>query len=177
MRHVALLRGINVGGKHRVPMAELRELFVRAGCRDVETYIQSGNVVFGATAAALPKLALALPKQMEKAFGFPIPLVLRTAEELEQIVKRNPYPDARESDKLHVVFLRDLPTKAAATGLDPNRSPGDSFTILGRDLFVKYANGAGKTKLTNTWLDAQLGTVSTARNWRTVLELRGMASR
>jgi uncharacterized protein (DUF1697 family) len=179
MRHVALLRGINVGGKHRVPMADLRALFEENGCRDVETFIQSGNVVFAATESALPKLARTLPMAMEKKFGFPIPLVLRTAKELAAVTKTNPYlaKSGPESNALHVVFLRDLPEKAAIAAMDPNRSPGDEFTILGRDVFVNCPKGVGQTKLTNAWFDSKLKTISTGRNWRTVLALLELSQR
>lgn len=177
-RHVGLLRGINVGGKHRVPMKELRALFERNGCADVETYIQSGNVVFRAPPAALAKLALSLPLAMEKTFGFPIPLVLRSADAMNRIVSANPFLAAgHPSDTLHVIFLRDLPDDLAARGLDPERSPGDEFTILGQDVFVRCPNGVAKTKLTNAWLDSKLKTISTGRNWRTVMTLLELANR
>lgn len=175
-RHVALLRGINVGGKRSVPMPALKKLFEKAGCTDVDTYIQSGNVVFGAPVASLAKLAEVLPKQMEKAFGFPMPVVLRSAGDLAKVVSANPFlRPGVAPESLHVAFLRDVPTKAAVAALDPARSPGDSFAVVKGDVFLHLPNGVAKTKLSNAWLDSKLGTVSTVRNWRTVLTLVEMS--
>lgn len=171
-RHVALLRGINVGGKRSVPMPALKSVFEKAGCTNVETYIQSGNVVFGAPVASLAKLADVLPKQMEKAFGFPMPVVLRSAADFAKVPTANPFLRAGAApESLHVAFLRDAPTKAAVAALDPARSPGDRFAVVRADVFLELPNGVAKTKLSNAWLDSKLGTVSTVRNWRTVLTL------
>ena len=131
---VALLRGINVGGKNRLPMKELAALFVKAGCVDVRTYIQSGNVLFRAD----PKLAAEVPSLIVNAilagFGYKVPVVTRESQELQDIVQANPFLDARtEADKLHVLFLADLPEAAHVAALDPNRSPDDEFAVLGRE--------------------------------------------
>lgn len=175
-RHLALLRGINVGGKRSVPMPALKKVFEKAGCTNVETYIQSGNVVFGAPVASLAKLAEVLPKQMESAFGFPMPVVLRSASELAKVPTANPFLRAGVApESLHVAFLRDVPTKAAVATLDPARSPGDTFAVVRADVFLHLPNGVARTKLTNAWLDSKLATVSTVRNWRTVLTLVEMS--
>lgn len=175
-RHVALLRGINVGGKHSVPMPALAKVFERAGCTAVETYIQSGNVVFGAPEGDLAELAAALPKSMEKAFGFSIPLVVRSAAEIAKVEAANPFLRAgADPSTLHVAFLRDVPTKAAVAALDPSRSPGDELAVVRADVFLRLPHGVARTKLTNAWLDSKLGTVSTVRNWRTVLTLVEMS--
>lgn len=170
MRFVALLRGINVGGNHKLPMVDLAKLFLDHGCTDVTTFIQSGNVVF---TAKQPPVA-ALEAAIVERFGFASPIVLRTAAELQATLRNNPLGD--DANKLHVAFLRDLPTAAAVAKLDPNRSPGDVFRVVGRDVYFAFAEGAGKTKLTATWLDKALGTVSTWRNWRTTNRLAAMAA-
>ena len=169
MPHVALLRGINVGGKNLVPMAALTEMFVKAGCEGVRTYIQSGNVVFAAAAGDAAKLPGLISKRIEKRLGLRVPVVLRTAAELRRVVNGNPF--AGSEDVLHVAFLADEPTKAQVAALDPERSPGDSFLVRGREVYMHCPNGMARTKLTNAYFDSKLGTVSTARNWRTVLKL------
>lgn len=170
MRFVALLRGINVGGNHKLPMVDLAKLFLDQGCTDVKTYIQSGNVVF---TSKKPPIA-ALEAAIVERFGFEAPIVLRTAAELQQTLRSNPLGD--DANKLHVAFLRDLPTAAAVAKLDPDRSPGDVFRVVGRDVYFAFAVGAGSTKFNATWLDRGLGTVSTWRNWKTVNTLAAMAA-
>lgn len=170
--NVALLRGINVGGKNSLPMKELVTIFEKAGCTDVRTFIQSGNVVFGAPGTILKTISAAVSASIEKRFGFRIPVVIRTADEMTLIVRQNAYPKCDpDAQRLHVFFLGDTPDAAGVAALDPNRSPGDSFKVVGREIYALFPNGAGNSKLTNAYFDAQLKTVSTARNWRTVLKL------
>lgn len=173
--HIALLRGINVGGKNMLPMADLAKMFAEAGCTDVRTYIQSGNVVFKAApdiAAGLPK---AISAQIVKKFGLAVPVVLRNLEQLEKVVTNNPFLKAgAPEDILHVMFLADVPKTDSIAQLDPKRSPPDEFIVRGRDIYLKLPNGVARSKLTNAWFDSKLGTVSTGRNWRTVLKLLEM---
>jgi uncharacterized protein (DUF1697 family) len=109
-------------------------------------------------------------------FGFPVPVILRTADEMEAVIRRNPFPKADpDKERLHVSFLVSEPTAAQIASLDPNRSPGDTFKVLGREIYLLLPNGAGNSKLTNAYFDSKLKTTSTARNWRTVLKLLEMA--
>jgi uncharacterized protein (DUF1697 family) len=170
--YVALLRGINVGGKHLVPMEELRGLAVEAGCREVRTYIQSGNLVLVADAATAGALPERLGAALARRFGFEVPVVVRSAAQLQRVVEASPFVGRGcDPDQLYVAFLAGKPGAAAARRLDPQRSPGDSFALVGSEVHLHLPNGAARTRLTNAWLDAALETVSTARNWRTVLKL------
>jgi uncharacterized protein (DUF1697 family) len=173
--YVALMRGINVGGKNMVPMKALAEEFRSAGCKDVRTYIQSGNVVFSASGAAVKKLAKKMAACIETRFGCSVPVVLRSAEELQEAIARNPYAKRPEfSNYTHLMFLADEPAAEAVRGLDPKRSAPDEFTVVGRDVYLWTPGGMGKTKLSNAYFDSKLKTVSTVRNWRTVLSLAEM---
>ena len=97
---------------------------------------------------------------------------MRSNRELQEIVRANPFPKVLTPEKtLHVYFLADRPDPKAAAALDPDRSPPDSFRVSGREIYGHFPNGAGRTKLTNAWFDTKLSTVSTARNWATVLKL------
>jgi uncharacterized protein (DUF1697 family) len=170
--YVALLRGINVGGKNVLPMKDLAALFADAGCAGVKTYIQSGNVVFRAG----PSLARRVPKVIADAisarFGIDAAVVTRTAEELRAIAEANPFlRDGADVATLHVAFLADAPEAARVAALDPDRSPPDVFVVLGREIYLRCPNGFGPSKLTNAWFDSKLATTSTVRNWRTVLKL------
>lgn len=174
--YVALLRGVNVGGKNRLPMAELSAIFERAGCTGVRTYIQSGNVVFGASARVAAQVGAQVSAALAERLGLRVPLVLRSAAELRAVVEGNPFLREREDPKrLHVAFLERAPTASARAALDPSRSPPDRFVARGRELYLCCPNGMARTKLTNDYLDRTLGTVSTVRNWSTVLALCELA--
>lgn len=173
--YVALLRGINVSGKHIVPMKQLAEIFTDAKCGNVRTYIQSGNVVFTAPPKVAKALPALLPKKIEERFGFSVPVVLRSREELTAVALSNPFLMARlPQQTLHVYFLADVPTADAVKSLDPQRSTPDAFHVLGREIYLHMPNGMGRTKLTNAYFDSRLATVCTARNWTTVLKLLEM---
>jgi len=174
-KHVALLRGINVGGKNMLPMKELAVMFAKAGCSDVVTYIQSGNVVFCADDKVAAGLGAAIAKQVEARFGLRVPLVLRTAAEIDVVIRANPFLKAGASEEmLHVCFLADRPGKEFIAGLDAGRSTPDAFAVVGREIYMQLVNGVSGTKLTNAYFDSKLKTVSTMRNWRTVLKLAEM---
>jgi len=170
--HVALLRGVNVGGKHRLPMQALAEMFRDAGCADVRTYIQSGNVAFAASATLARKVPATVGAAIARRFGFDTPIVMRTAAELAGVVRRNPFLKAgADPVTLHVAFLRDRPGKAQTDALDPGVSPPDEFLVSGREVYLRCPNGIGRSKLTAPYFETRLRTVSTVRNWRTVLAL------
>lgn len=175
-RHVALLRGINVGGKNKLPMKELVRIFEAAGVSSARTYVQSGNVVFEAAAAKVAKIGTAVQKAIADELGLTVPLVLRSAKDYAAAIARNPYVAARGVDEkeLYVGFLADRPEPAAVAKLDPNRSPPDQFQVIGQEIHLRIPNGVADSKLTNAYFDKQLGTVSTFRNWRTVQALGEM---
>ncbi|MGZ8805200.1 MAG: DUF1697 domain-containing protein [Microbacterium sp.] len=174
---VALLRGINVGGKNKVPMAALRDLFVTLGHEDVATYIQSGNVVFTSTEKPV-QAARDIAAGIQDEFGLAVPVIVRTHAELAKVATVNPYLTAGvDVSKLHVTFLADKPKAAAINDLDPDRSAPDEFTVVGREIFMLLPNGMGRTKLTIDYFERGLGTTATARNWNTVNKLLELMSR
>jgi uncharacterized protein (DUF1697 family) len=174
--YVALLRGINVGGKNPLPMKDLACLFAEAGCPEVRTYIQSGNVVFKASPAKAGRLPGLIEKGIAERFGYSIPVLLRPVEELGETLRQNPFLQAGASENwLHVLFLASQPDAGRVAALDPDRSPPDAYCVRGREIYLQCPNGVGVTKLTNAWFDSKLATISTGRNWRTVLKLFEMA--
>ena len=171
-RYIALLRGINVGGRNKLPMSELSEMFSSAGCDAVKTYIQSGNVVFHAAAGVAEGLPQVVSRRIAKTFGYDLPVVLRSASEMAAVARGNPFLQRGEDEKaLHVLFLADRPTASRVAALDARRSPPDEFQVRGREVFLFCPHGVADTRLTNAYFDSKLGTVSTGRNWRTVLKL------
>ena len=174
-RYVALLRGINVGGRNKLPMADLRGIFAEAGCAAVQTYIQSGNVVFSASKDLADRVPDIVAEAIHQRFGFETAIVVRSREELREIAASNPFDTSGDPRLLHVAFLQDTPDAEAVALLDPVRSPPDAFAVRGRNVYLHYPNGVARSKLTNEYLASQLQTASTMRNWRTVLTLLEMA--
>ena len=175
MTHLALLRGINVGGKGKLPMRELSAIFAEAGASNIRTYLQSGNVLFE---SLLPEPLIAVvTSEIARIYGYPGRIVLRSAAELMAAFKSNPFEKTGAAhETLHVYFLADKPDAGAVKGLDADRSPGDSFVVRNREVYLHLPNGMARTKLTNAYFDSKLKTTSTARNWNTVAKLVEMAS-
>ena len=170
--YVALLRGINVGGKHKLPMKELAAIFSECKCAEVRTFIQSGNVVFSASPEVVKQLPAIIGRKIEERFGFPAPTILRDCQELTKAIRDNPFAkQGLPESALHLYFLAKLPTSAAVKSLDPNRSAPDEFRVIGRHIYLHLPNGMARTKLTTAYFDSRLATVCTARNWATVNKL------
>jgi uncharacterized protein (DUF1697 family) len=170
--YVALLRGINVGGKHILPMKHLVELFAGSNCAEVRTYIQSGNVIFRTTPQCVQSLPALVADKVEQRFGFRAPVIVRSTREMSNVVRGNPFTQAGLPEKsLHVYFLADRPAVPAVKSLDPERSLPDTYHVVGREIYLNLPNGAGRSKLTNAYFDTKLSTLSTSRNWATVLKL------
>ncbi len=174
---VVLLRGINVGGRNALPMRDLTAMCLDVGCREVRTYIQSGNVVFRASPELARRIPEELPTLIETRTRLRVPVVLRSATELATVTRSNPFiRTGANPGALHVMFLADGPGPGAVAALDPERSPPDRFVVAEREIYLHCPNGVARSKLTNQYFDTRLGTVSTSRNWRTVLKLAQMAS-
>ena len=167
---VALLRGVNVGGKHKLPMAELVALLQGLGCGDVRTYIQSGNALF-----AQPKNTVTteqISEAIAARFGFDVPVVLRTQAELRAVLDACPFPvEGLDPKLLHVGFLTAEPAAERISALDPARWGPDELRVVGANAYLWYPSGSGRSKLTAPVVDRALGVTMTARNWRTVGEL------
>jgi uncharacterized protein (DUF1697 family) len=176
-RQVALLRGINVGGHRGIAMSRLREAVVDAGYPDAETYLRSGNVVFTSPGRAPEVAAREITAAIESAFGAEVTVLVRDRDDLAAVIEANPLPAAAAEDpaKYFVVFLAAPPRSSALADLDQSRYAPDEFRVAGRELYLWCPNGAGRTKLTNTFLEKKAGVAATTRNWRTVLTLLAMA--
>ena len=167
--YVALLRGINVGGNNKLPMKDLSRMFVEAGCERVQTYIQSGNVLFEATPDLVADLSDSIVNRISQDFGFRSPVILRTSQQLREVVANNPFlANGLSEDTLHVMFAANPPSPALITSLDPARCPPDAFMVQGQEVYLHLPSGVARTKLTNAYFDSKLRTITTQRNWRTV---------
>ena len=175
--YVALLRGINVGGRNRLPMAELARSFEHAGCASVKTYIQSGNVVFVAAPAIALKARESVAAEVSARIGSDIPIVLRSVADLARVVEKNPFlAESQDTRALHVGFLADKPSQDRVSSLDPDRSPPDEFDVRGTEIYLRLPNGMSGTRFTASYVERVLATSATFRNWRTVETLLRMAT-
>jgi len=180
--HVALLRGINVGGRNKVPMAELREVVTLLGHTGVTTYIQSGNVLFTTPETDTAKLAADLEAAITGAFGLWSSVVVLSRDELARILDRNPYPEAPNPKLVHVVFLRgELPGDLfdrikAAEGAAAAKGSRDIVTAIGPALYLHTPDGYGTSELAQVLFriigtPGNKGITATARNWATSTKL------
>ncbi len=168
----ALLRGINLGARNKVAMAELKELCASLGLEDVATYVQSGNVVFRSSGGKADDIAASLERRIAKDLGVNAAVLLRTPAELRKIADANPFlADETDPTRLLVVFLDRAPAAKTRSQLDPDRSPPDRFALRGREIYLHVPNGFGRSKLTLDYFERRLGVKGTARNWRTVEKL------
>jgi uncharacterized protein (DUF1697 family) len=159
-------------------MVELASLFEALGHQDVVTHIQSGNVIFRSSGGDPKSLAAALEERLAAVFELQVAVLLRTTAELGEIVAANPFLEGREElPGLHVAFLDRVPLPEAAGRLDPGRSPPDEFRMCGREVYLRYPNGMGRSKLTIDYLERSLGVRATVRNWNTVTRLLELAER
>jgi uncharacterized protein (DUF1697 family) len=180
--HVALLRGINVGGRNQVPMAELREVVTSLGHTGVRTYIQSGNVLFSTAKSDTAELAAALEGAIADAFGLAASVVVLSRDELARILDGNPYPGEPNPKLVHVVFLNAEPPPdlldriGAAQGAAAAKGSRDTVTAAGPALFLHTPDGYGTSELSQVLFriigpPGKGGVAATARNWTTATKL------
>ncbi len=171
-RYVVLLRGINVGGHNKVPMADLRAALTAAGFSRVSTYIASGNVILDAPDADEGQVGEEVAEVVTAQFGLSIPIVVRPATTWPAILGANPFPQAEAQPKLlHVSLCDQEPDPEALAAFDVAAYAPDEMAASGRELFLWYPEGAARSKLTGALLERKLGVTTTARNWSTMLKL------
>jgi uncharacterized protein (DUF1697 family) len=174
---VALLRGINVTGYNRIPMADLRSLCAEIGWSDVQSYIQSGNLVF--SASAIPTtLEAELERAIQRHFGLSIPVVVRAAADWPAYIKSNPFPEAskKEPNRVLLALSKAAPKSDAVKGLRERAANGERVVQVGDAVWIDFKGGIARSKLSPALFDRLIGSPVTARNWRTVLKLDELTS-
>jgi uncharacterized protein (DUF1697 family) len=175
-RYAILLRAVNLGSHQKVSMPDLRKALESLGYTDVATYMQSGNAVVTSSVKAPGQIAKAVHKGLCDELGLDTPVLVRTGPELAAVIADNPYPELVEKPTLlHVAFLSAQPAKAQLAKLDPAKYLPDEFQVGDRVLYLRYAHGAGRSKLAAGEL-GRLGVDATARNWNTVTALAEMTA-
>jgi len=173
-KYVSILRGINVGGNRKILMADLKNLFEKLELSNMQTYIQSGNVIFESDSkSSNAVLELKIQQAIAESFGFDVPVIVRTAKELTESIANNPFWKEKEPDidRLHLTFLKELPSKEKLDKLKTLTFNPDRFDIIGKDVFIFCSAGYSDSKLTNQFFESKLGTTTITRNWKTVIKL------
>lgn len=175
-KHVALFRGINVGKAKRISMSDLKAVFEGLGYADVTTVLQSGNVIFEASAKDARGAAARIERALTERVGISARVLVRNNEQLRKAVTSNPMREAEADPKaFHLAFLEAKPSESAVKSLDPAAYAPDEFAFGDGVLYVWYRGGVRNSKLALV-LDKKLGVATTARNWNTVLKLLAVMS-
>lgn len=177
--YIALLRGVNLARNNRMKMEDLRAVFESLKLRDVQTYIQSGNVVFRAPEQNTAKLATRIEAAIEKAFGFRPPVILRSRDEWREAIARNPYAGRAEIEpnRLLVHFLAAEAGEAAGAKARSLPAAPEELHVFQRELYIYYPNGMARPKLSMAAVKRALGVTGSGRNWNSVLKLLELAER
>jgi len=171
---VALLRGVNVGGKNKVPMKPLREALVARGFAGVRTLIQSGNIVWKVGESTPSNAAQIIENILQESFSVNTPVAVLSLDKVRQISQAVPFEVQNIDPRFVAVGVCTGPPRAGAV-LDPDRSPDDRFVLDGDVIYLHYTKGAARSKLSAAWFDRGLGTTTTFRNWRTWGKLQALA--
>jgi len=176
--YIAMLRGINVSGHKTIKMQDLRTLCNKLGYRNVQTYVQSGNIVFETRKGTPANLSKQISKAIHDAYGFDVPAFIRTLEEMQRIISANPFLKEKNIDqsKLHVTFLSETPQADSLRELGKVPAGQDRFHTVHNEIYLHCPNGYGRTKLSNTMIEKTLSVAATTRNWRTSNTLLEIAS-
>ena len=175
---VALLRGINVGGKNKIAMATLREMFDAIGFPDAKSLLQSGNIVFQAGRQSTSAIEKTLEKQSAHRLNLSFDYFVRTAAEWSKIIAANPFAAEAKTDPSHLIVmaLKDVADAKSVKALQAALKGPEIVRAKGRELFIYYPAGIGTSKLTNAVIEKMIGLRGTARNWNTVMKLEQLLS-
>jgi uncharacterized protein (DUF1697 family) len=175
IRYAALLRAVNLGGDSTIAMADLRKLLDGLGHGDVTTYLQSGNAVFTSPARPPAELAGEIEDRIAAEFGMQVKVMIRNGAELADVIARSPLPGEPENpSRFFVAFLAEPADAAAARAIEAKSFGEDRIWVSGSEAFLWCPGGAGRTKLTNAYVEKQLGVGATSRNWNTVGKLASL---
>ena len=176
--YIALLRGINVGGHKKVAMGDLRDFMAKLGFHDVRSLLQTGNLVFRSEARTNADLERVLETEAKKRLDLDTDFFVRSSKDWDAVVTQNPFPDEAESDPSHLVvmLLKDAPAAAAVSALQAAIQGPEIVKADGKQLYVVYPAGIGRSRFTLKLIEGKLGTRATGRNWNTVLKIAALAA-
>jgi len=173
--YISMLRGINVSGQKQIRMVDLKSLYESLGLMNVQTYVQSGNVIFGSPEQDAAKLTETIEAQIKETFGFSVPVLIRTANDFQRIIESHPFTQ-EDPIRVLVTFLHECPDQSKWNDLRLHKDKVDDFALGEQEIFLFCPGGYGTTKLSNTFFEKKLGVIATTRNWKTINALYAIAS-
>ncbi len=182
MIYIALLRGINVSGQKKILMSDLKIMFENLGFSNVKTYIQSGNVIFSSEETNTGEIAKKIEEKIKVQYGFDVPVLILTGEEIKNALAINPYLkeveilETQNLARFYVTFLSEVSEQKHLDKIDASLYAPDRFTIMGKNIYLHVVNGYGETKLSNNFFESKLKVKATTRNWKTVQTLNLLVS-
>lgn len=174
-QYIVLLKGINVGGHKKMPMADLRQLLTDNGFQEVQTYIQSGNVILRTPEHNSHIIEESISKAILKHFGFEVPVLVKTRTELQRIFDASPFPEHKKKAS-YFMMLHDTPAKALTKEVAEKTFPGEEYQIINDCIYYFYEKGLGKAKFNVSFFERRFNTFATARNYKTMLKLLSLSS-
>ncbi len=176
--YISILRGINVSGHKSIKMEALRKLYQQLNFKQVQTYIQSGNVIFQAHLSNQEDLQLLIQQKIKETFDFDVPVLIKEKSYFDEIIRLNPFINKNmNSSKWHVTFLSQMPSTPLLEKLKSHDFLPDEFVIVDDAIYLHCPNGYGISKLNNTFFEKKLEVSATTRNWKTINELVNMANK
>ena len=171
--YISLLRGINMFGRKRVRMDDLKILYETLGFENVQTYIQSGNVIFGSLEDNASELRKRIEEQIERSFGFSVAVMVRSGNEFRDLIENNPFLPLKkdETSNIHVIFLSEIPEKKHIRELKDTKAGPDEFFISGKEIYLYCPNRNGRTILSTNFFEKSLNVSATMRCWKPVCKL------
>jgi uncharacterized protein (DUF1697 family) len=177
--YISILRGINLGGHNTIKMDDLKKMFAEQGFSNVQTYIQSGNIVYQCKKTDTKELETVIKNKIEVHFGFDVPVITLTFDDLKKVASSNPFlnDETKDISYFHITFLADKPQIENFTKIKNGNYQPDQFQLIEKAVYLYCPNGYGKTKLSNKFLENKLKVVATTRNWKTTNELISIAEK
>lgn len=178
IKYIAILRGINVGGNRKILMTDLKALFENMGFQNVQTYIQSGNVLFQTMEISTASVETSIANEILKNFGFQIPVIILSSSNLKRAISINPFYKGIDTDidRLHLTFLKQEPLLENLQKIKTFQDEKDDFKIVDRNAFIYCSGKYSDSKFNNKFFETKLKVTATTRNWKTVLKLSNLIS-
>jgi uncharacterized protein (DUF1697 family) len=168
--YFSILRGINVGGRKKIKMTDLKDLYESLSLENIETYIQSGNIVFQHKTTSTSALEDNIEKKIKEVFNFDVAVFIRTKDEFQKIIENNPFKNL-DINKLYVTFLTETPSKNIVKEIEKAKDESEQFSLSAKEIYLFIPNGYGRTKLSNDFFEKKLNVSATTRNWKTLNKL------
>ena len=177
--YISILRGINVGGYNKIKMDALKQLYSESGFRNIQTYVQSGNVIFQNDPVSPHELMKKIEDKIVEKLGFKISVIVKEYPELKQIAADNPFINDNNKDVsyFHVTFLSEKPDESKFKTISEGSYKPDELYLIDKAIYLYCPNGYGNTKLTNNFFENKLKVIATTRNWKTTMELINIAEK